>query len=108
MTLSLTAHDTTAGWAVAQSVGEGYGVRLVPAVEVAADVQGQTRHLLAYWINPQDTYPQALLRTRQEARRARVEETLARLSAVTGIDLAWAEIEPAARGATSLGRPPVA
>lgn len=107
-TLALTDHDTTAGLAAAQPVSLACGVRLIPAVEVTADVQGQIGHLLAYWIDPQDPYLQALLRTRQEARRARVEEILARLSAVTGIDLAWAEIEQAARGAPSLGRPHVA
>jgi predicted metal-dependent phosphoesterase TrpH len=105
--LGLADHDTTAGWAAARTAAQTLPVRLVPAVEVSARWRGRDVHLLALWPDEHDVTLQAMLATIRRSRQARLPQILERLDA-HGVPVSAAEVEQAANGSPSLGRPHVA
>ena len=50
--LSVTDHDTVAGYQAASAVSAAAGVELVPGIEITAIVDGADVHVLGYFIDP--------------------------------------------------------
>jgi 3',5'-nucleoside bisphosphate phosphatase len=71
--VALTDHDTTDGLAEALAAGSVVGVDLVPGVEFSAEFDGQSVHVLCYWMDPQDAALQLELRRLREDRFRRGE-----------------------------------
>ena len=71
--VALTDHDTTDGLAEAFTTGSGVGVEVVPGVEFSAEFDGQSVHVLCYWMDPQDAALQLELRRLREDRFRRGE-----------------------------------
>ena len=105
--ISITDHDTTAGYDAARAVAPGAGVELVPGIEISAVADGRDVHVLGYFIDPQSAVLRGFLERQREDRLRRVREMGARLAALG----APIDVEPilaeALRG-RSVGRPQIA
>jgi predicted metal-dependent phosphoesterase TrpH len=105
--LGLTDHDTTAGWAQARTAAEPLPVRLVLGIEVSTRWRDRDVHLLALWPDEHDPELQAMLAEIRRSRDARLPQVLARLAA-SGVPVTSAEVQRAANGSPSIGRPHIA
>src|SRR6266545_4155585 len=65
--VAITDHDTTDGLEEAARAGRELGVEVVPGVELSAEHQGTSVHVLCYWMDPENEGLQAeLVRLRSE------------------------------------------
>jgi len=104
--LGVTDHDTTEGVEEAVAAGRGYGLRVIPGVELAADSATRDIHLLGYFIKWEDPDLQsalAQLREQREVRNARILRKLQDLH--LPVDMARLK---AISGSGSMGRPHIA
>lgn len=106
-TIAVTDHDTTDGLAEAFDAAKEFpGVRIIPGIELSADVPGDEVHVLGYFIDPGDAELQAEL---QRFRAGRVDraKTMVEKLAQLGIRLEWERVQHFA-GDGAVGRPHVA
>ncbi len=102
-TLAITDHDTFAGYEMAQAHAREAGVELLCGIEVSTKLNGQTAHLLGYFLGAGDlTELREWLREMQKSRRERNVRLVARLREL-GIDITLEEAQARGRGET--GRP---
>jgi predicted metal-dependent phosphoesterase TrpH len=78
-TLALTDHDTTAGLAEAEVAAAAHGLRLVPGIELSAEWNGTTLHVLGLGIDAGCATLAARVATQRATRIARADEIAARL-----------------------------
>jgi predicted metal-dependent phosphoesterase TrpH len=104
--LSLADHDTLAGEAEAIAVGEGLGVRVIPATELNTESEWGDVHILGYFLDPGDGPLEDRLRWLREHRGRRIELMVEKLNAL-GYPVALARVMQIAQGG-SLGRPHLA
>ncbi|HEU5060056.1 MAG TPA: PHP domain-containing protein [Kofleriaceae bacterium] len=104
----LTDHDTCAGWGEAAAAFGRDGGAALCGVEISAVEEGRTVHLLVYDAarGPGWSALAERLIDQASARRARMRDMLARLSA-RGVAVAFADVEAEAAGAV-MGRPHLA
>ncbi len=84
--LSVTDHDTVAGYQAASTASSSAGVELVPGIEITAIVDGADVHVLGYFIDVQSPRLLAFLAEQRRRRIDRVRQIIDRL-AVHGIVL---------------------
>lgn len=84
--LSVTDHDTVAGYRAALAVSAAAGVELVPGIEITAIVAGADVHVLGYFIDVLSPRLLAFLAEQRRRRIDRVRQIIDRL-AVHGIVL---------------------
>ncbi|MEE9277410.1 MAG: PHP domain-containing protein [Dehalococcoidia bacterium] len=105
--MALTDHDTTAGVAEAAAVGEELGVRVIPGLELSADLpEGGDAHLLGYFRTIDSPRLQSQLAAFRDGRNERGQTMLAKLDAL-GLPLDWERVLAIA-GEAAVGRPHVA
>ena len=106
-TIAVTDHDTTDGLAEAfEAAKEFPSLRVIPGIELSADVPGDEVHVLGYFINPDDADLQAeLLRFR--AGRVDRARTMVEKLAQLGIHVEWERVRHFA-GDGAVGRPHIA
>ncbi len=106
-TVAVTDHDTTDGLAEAFEAAKGFpGLRIIPGIELSADIPGSEVHVLGYFINPDDTELQAeLLRFR--AGRVDRAKTMVEKLAQLGVRVEWERVQSFA-GDGAVGRPHIA
>ena len=106
-TVAITDHDTTDGLAEAfEAAKEFPSLRVIPGIELSADVPGDEVHVLGYFINPDDADLQAeLLRFR--AGRVDRAKTMVEKLAQLGIHVEWERVQHFA-GDGAVGRPHIA
>lgn len=104
--VALTDHDTTAGWGDAVRAAAAHGIEFVPGVELSAEEDERSVHLLGYWIDPHDAGLVDELARLSGERLRRAEAMLLRLADL-GIHVPLAEVLAIAGGA-SVARPHVA
>ena len=101
--LGITDHDTFAGYDKALPAARSAGLDLVSGIELSTKDDGQTVHLLGYFLSGS---PGAAIRERmdeiQRSRRERNERLVARLNGL-GLDITLDEVRAVGRGMT--GRP---
>ena len=107
-TIAVTDHDTVGGIAAAREAGAGFGVRVIPGIEITAVEDGRDLHILGYFLDPFSGPLDLFLRAQRADRIRRVREIGARLG-----DLGYAlDVEPliaaASQGSRSVGRPAIA
>ena len=106
-TIAVTDHDTTDGLAEAFDAAKEFpGLRVIPGIELSADVPGDEVHVLGYFIDPGDPELQAELR-RFRAGRVDRAKTMVEKLAQLGIRLEWERVQHFA-GDGAVGRPHVA
>ena len=101
--LSITDHDTFAGYEQAREYAAGLGFVLLCGIELSTKFHGKTVHVLAYFPQGESSAAfRAWVREQQEYRRDRNIRLIARLNEV-GVAITLAEVE--ALGRTMTGRP---
>lgn len=104
--IAITDHDSVAGVREALASGKSLGVKVVPAVEVSTEEEGEEVHILGYFID----YAAGWLRQRLEILKKKREERIDKISkqlAKLGITVLPQEVKAVAYQG-SLGRPHVA
>ena len=106
-TIAVTDHDTTDGLAEAFEAARRFpGLRIIPGIELSADVPGDEVHVLGYFINPEDAELQAELVRFREGRVDRAKTMVEKLGQL-GIDVEWERVQHFA-GDGAVGRPHIA
>ena len=104
--VALTDHDTTDGLPEALATGSVVGVEVVPGVEFSAEFEGNSVHVLCYWMDPQDAALQLELRRLREERFRRGELMVGKLQDL-GLPVAFQRVRAIAGDATIV-RPHIA
>jgi len=104
-TISVTDHDTCAGFAEAHQTAGLLGVRLIAGVEITAVEDGRDVHMLAYFVDPESDALRQFLYSQRAQRIERVRRIADRLAALGYV----VDIEALAGAAgRSIGRPQIA
>lgn len=96
--IAVTDHDTTDGVEEALRAGEKYGVRVIPGIELSAEVPSPAQcHILGYFVDPNCEAMQQRLKWVRDARDTRNERMVAKMQA-HGWNVTLTEIEQMAGG----------
>jgi len=101
--MALTDHDTVGGIFPLQEAAEDSPVEVVPGIELSAECERGTMHILGYFIDPKNPALLEKIAKVREGREARNYEILKRLNKL-GYILMWSEVEKQA-GKDVVGRP---
>lgn len=104
--LALTDHDTVAGLAAASAAAEQLGIAFIPGIELSSDIGPFEVHILGYEIDRADPDLLHSLAELEHLRLARIEQIVARLSAI-GLPVSLDRVRELA-GPGTIGRPHVA
>jgi len=104
--IALTDHDTTAGWAAAETAVGRYGVALVRGAELSCRAEGVSVHLLSYLHDPHDAGLLAEAVRIRTAREGRAREIVRRLA--VDFPLTWEDVMEATGPDATVGRPHIA
>ena len=106
-TISVSDHDTTDGLAEAMDAAKDFpGLRIIPGIELSADVPGDEVHVLGYFIDPGDAELQSELARFREGRLGRAKAMVEKLGDL-GIHVEWERVQHFA-GDGAVGRPHIA
>ena len=106
-TISVTDHDTTDGLAEAMEAAKSFpGLRIIPGIELSADVPGDEVHVLGYFIDPGNAELQSELTRFREGRLGRAKAMVEKLGEL-GIHVEWERVQHFA-GDGAVGRPHIA
>ncbi len=101
---SVTDHDTTNSWTEVAEAGRRHpDLTLIPGMELSTEAPGGEVHVLAYYVNPEDTHLQQELAKFRDDREGRGQVILRRLADL-GLPLSWDRVLEFAAGG-SVGRP---
>ena len=92
--MALTDHDTVAGVAEALEAGREFGVEVIPGVEISAEFEKGTCHILGYFIDPAH---RRLRKVLSDARDGRDKRNVRILELLNGLGLRLTMDEMAAR-----------
>ncbi|MFU8811826.1 MAG: PHP domain-containing protein [Balneolaceae bacterium] len=101
--ISITDHDTIAGYVKAGVAAKDAGLELIPGVELSCSWRDREIHLLAYAFDPEHPAITGLLARQRKARILRMKRITEKL-AKEGIDINYDEVAAEANGA-NIGRP---
>ncbi|HEX6727594.1 MAG TPA: PHP domain-containing protein [Nitrospira sp.] len=104
--LAITDHDIVTGVAEAMAAGQQCGIEIIPGVEISSLAGNSELHILAYFLEWQDSDLLARLKTLREGRHRRNPQIIERLQAL-GIDITYDEVRALAC-TDSIGRPHIA
>lgn len=104
-TISVTDHDTCAGYGEADDAARRCGLRLICGVEITAVEDGRDLHMLAYFVDPGSRTLTEFLESQRAQRLERVRQIGDRLAALGYV----IDCEKLAAGSgRSIGRPQIA
>lgn len=101
--VSVTDHDTVDGIEECQAEARRVGIRVIPGIELSADYQPGTMHVLGYFLDPRAASLATPLAEVQQARRERNPMIIEKLRAL-GLDITLQEVV-AVSGGGQVGRP---
>jgi predicted metal-dependent phosphoesterase TrpH len=104
--VALTDHDTTDGLHEALGTGAEVGVEVVPGIELSAEYDATSVHVLCYWMDPANPGLQAELARLRDERFRRGELMVEKLREL-GVPIEFEDVKRIANGATIV-RPHVA
>ena len=106
-TIAVTDHDTTDGLEEAfEAAREFPGLRIIPGIELSADVPGDEVHVLGYFLDPGNENLQSELRRFRAGRIDRARTMVEKLGEL-GINIEWERVQHFA-GDGAVGRPHIA
>ncbi len=105
--VALTDHDSTEGWAEADSVAERADIQLIKGIEISTKLDGKSIHLLGYEFDPTNEGLLVELGKVLDGRNSRLPATLERLRGL-GIDIDAKDVRRHSANAAAMGRPHVA
>jgi predicted metal-dependent phosphoesterase TrpH len=97
--LGLTDHDTTDGLEEALAAGVELGVEVVPGIELSAEHEATSVHVLCYWMDPSNAGLQAELGRLRDERFRRGELMVEKLRGL-GVPIEFEHVRRIADGAT--------
>jgi hypothetical protein len=89
--MSITDHDTIDGVQEASFLAEAKGIQNIPGVEVSSEIEGQEIHILAYFIDINNSDLKVYLQKFKEERLKRAERILSKLKKL-GVNLTIEEV----------------
>jgi len=104
--IALTDHDTLSGLKEASEEAARVGIEFIPGIEISAEYNPGTLHMLGYFVDPSDTELEETLSWLRGGRDERNHIILAKLAEL-GCPLEWEEVAALA-GGESMGRPHIA
>lgn len=104
--IALTDHDTLSGLEEASEEAARVGIEFIPGVEISAENDPGTLHMLGYFVDPSDAELVETLSWLRVGRDDRNHIILAKLAEL-GCPLEWDEVAALA-GGESMGRPHIA
>ena len=105
--MAVTDHDTTDGLEEAFEAAKKFpGLRIIPGIELSADVPGDEVHVLGYFLDPGNPELQAELVVFREGRVDRAKTMVEKLTQL-GIHVEWERVQHFA-GDGAVGRPHIA
>jgi 3',5'-nucleoside bisphosphate phosphatase len=105
-TVSLTDHDTTSGWAEAAEAATSLGMTLLPGMEMSAEHEWRSVHVLAYLFDPDDAALRRMTERVRSSRLDRARTMAARLA--RDFDIDWDDILAQTSDGATVGRPHIA
>ena len=106
-TVSITDHDSTEGLAEAYEAAKEFpDLRIIPGIEMSADLPGNEVHVLGYFLDYHDVEFQATLTEFRRGRVDRAQIMVEKLDAL-GMHVEWEQVQRFA-GDGSVGRPHIA
>ena len=106
-TIAVTDHDTTDGLEEAFDAAREFpGMRVIPGIELSADVPGDEVHVLGYFLDTENAELQAELRRFRQGRVDRARTMVEKLAQL-GIHVEWERVQHFA-GDGAVGRPHIA
>ncbi len=106
-TISITDHDSTEGLAEAYEAAKEFpDLRIIPGIEMSADIPGDEVHVLGYFLDYHDEQFQATLEEFRMGRVGRAQIMVEKLNAL-GKPVEWERVLNFA-GDGSVGRPHIA
>lgn len=103
--IAISDHDTVDAYTGGYSFADG--IRVIPAIEISSDYDGEDVHILGYYVNPHHDVLQAYCTQFKERRRSRAMEIVARCEAL-GYELDRDEIAATFAKGGTIGRPHIA
>ena len=104
--IAVTDHDTTEGLEEALAAGTEAGVEVVPGVELSAEYQGTSIHVLCYWMDVANAALQEELRRLRDERFRRGERMVENLREL-GLPIEFERVREIAKGG-NIVRPHIA
>ena len=105
--LSITDHDSLEAFDEASDYAAAHSIVLFPGVEISAQFQGESVHVLGYCFDPKNSALQDMCRRHREWRDERNELMIQKLAA-SGMPLSMEEVKRLSPEATTYGRPHIA
>ncbi len=104
--IALTDHDTIEGLEEALAAGAELGLEVIPGIEISADHEPGSMHILGYFINYRNGRLDEQLRVLKQARAERNPQIIAKLQKL-GLAITMAEVQEVSGGG-QVGRPHIA
>ncbi|HAY23264.1 MAG TPA: phosphoesterase [Desulfobacterales bacterium] len=104
--IALTDHDTVDGLEEALAAGKEVGLEVIPGIEISAEHEPGSMHILGYFIDFRNRRLAERLQVLQRARAERNPQIIAKLRRL-GIDITLEEVA-AVSGSGQMGRPHIA
>ncbi len=101
--ISVTDHDTMSSFDECADEAKKIGVELIPGIEISAQFEPGTLHILGYFLDPGQSELQSTLASIQKARLERNPQIIQKLNQL-GVSITLAEVE-AESGGKQIGRP---
>jgi len=103
--IAIADHDTVEGVEIALGMGKGYGVEIIPGVELSSEVGDKELHILGYFIDWRAKWFRDKLSQLQEARRDRGRKMIEKLRRL-GVEIPYDAV--ISSNGKVLGRPHIA
>ncbi len=101
--ISVTDHDTMSSYDECADEAKKLGIELIPGIEISAQFEPGTLHILGYFLDPHQTELQSTLKEIQKARFERNPQIIQKLNEL-GIPMTLEEVR-AESGGKQVGRP---
>ena len=110
--IAITDHDNVLAYDVAKKHIKGKGledkIEIIRGIEVNTLYKNYEVHILGYFMNPENSDFQAMLKTQQQARVKQTKEILALLAKKEGIKIKFDDVKKMVAEGGSIGRPHIA
>ena len=110
--IAITDHDNVLAYDVAKKHIKGKGledkIEIIRGIEVNTLYKNYEVHILGYFMNPENSDFQTMLKTQQQARVKQTKEILALLAKKEGIKIKFDDVKKMVAEGGSIGRPHIA
>ncbi|MBQ8168454.1 PHP domain-containing protein [bacterium] len=108
--IAITDHDNVLAYDIAQKYiqEKGYELEIIRGIEVNTLYKGYEVHILGYFMDPENSDFQAMLKAQQTARINQTEEILELLQQKEGIKVKFESVKKLVASGGSIGRPHIA